>query len=264
MELNVEPNSNAQDVSISDQVSRDIEAYLMRFKDPKKGLSMLATKSQIHVKTLGRLREKIHTPVYSTLYKLYACLLDTRVINDLIEKAPPVVRERLKSSDPQLKSSPLNRFHFDIENDMQKDPCFTELYVLAETRPFSTSYVEQRFGSYGLEVLKKMIDQKVIRPLGNGLFGQGEVRSSFSGETIKSVGLRLTERFLKPGNADLYYGNYMSLYFESVSEETYKEWLIIEERAFKERIKLLEKPNAKGNIPVFAFTAIDTLSENEQ
>lgn len=264
MEINVERNSSELDISISDQVSRDIEVYLLRFKDPKKGLNMLASKSQIHVKTLTRLRDKVHTPVYSTLYKLYACLLDTRVINDLIEKAPPVIRERFKLSDPQLKSSPLNRFHFDIENDMQKDPCFTELYVLAETRPFSTSYVEQRFGSYGLEVLKKMIDQKVIRSLGNGLFGQGEVRSPFSAETIKSVGLRLTERFLKPGNADLHYGNYMSLYFESVSEETYKQWLIIEERAFKERLKLLENPNAKGNIPVFAFTVIDTLLENEQ
>lgn len=264
MEVNFERNSMATDISISDQVSRDIEAYLARFKDPKKGLNMLATKSQIHVKTLNRLREKIHTPVYSTLYKLYSCLLDCRIINDLIEKAPPVISERLKSSDPQLKSSPLNRFHFDIENDMQKDPCFSELYVLAETRPFSTSYVEQRFGSYGMEVLKKMIDQKVIRSLGNGLFGQGEVRSTFSGETIKSVGVRLTERFLKPGNADLYYGNYMSIYFESVSEETYKEWLKIEEQAFKDRIKLLENPDAKGSIPVFAFSAIDTLTENDQ
>ena len=262
--MNVEQNSIATDISISDQVSRDIEAYLARFKDPKKGLNMLATKSQIHVKTLNRLREKIHTPVYSTLYKLYSCLLDSRIINELIEKAPPVISERLKSSDPQLKSSPLNRFHFDIENDMQKDPCFSELYVLAETRPFSTSYVEQRFGSYGMQVLKKMIDQKVIRSLGNGLFGQGEVRSAFSGDTIKSVGVRLTERFLKPGNADLYYGNYMSIYFESVSEETYKEWLKIEEQAFKDRIKLLEKPGAKGSIPVFAFSAIDTLTENDQ
>lgn len=264
MEINVEINSHAQAISIPDQVSRDIETYLARFKDPKKGLNMLASKSQIHVKTLGRLRDKMHSPTYSTLYKLYSSLLDCRIINDLIEKAPPLIRDRLKNSDPQLKSSPLNRFHFDLEKDLQKDPCFTELYVLAETRPFSTSYVEQRFGSYGVETLKRMIDLKVIRPLGNGLFGQGEVRSPFSAETIKAVGLRLTEHFLKPGNADLYYGNYMSLYFESVSEETYKEWLIIEERAFKERVKLLEKPNAKGNIPVFAFTAIDTLSENEQ
>lgn len=264
MNINVDINSNATASSIPDQVSRDIEAYLLRFKDPKKGLNMLATKAQIHVKTLSRLREKIHTPTYSTLYKLYSCLLDTRIINDLIEKAPPVIRERIKSADPQLKSSPLNRYHFDLETDLQKDPCFTELYVLAETRPFSTHYVEQRFGSYGLETLKRMIDQKVIRPLGNGLFGQGEVSSSFSAETIKSVGLRLTERFLKPANADLDDANYMSLYFESVSAETYKEWVMIEERAFKERMKLLEKPNAKGSIPVFAFTVIDTLLENEQ
>ncbi|QDK45598.1 hypothetical protein DOM22_10790 [Bdellovibrio sp. ZAP7] len=263
MEINVELNERQTVSSIPDQVSQDIETYLLRFKDPKKGLSMLATKSQIHVKTLNRLREKSHNPNYSTLYKLYSCLLDTRDLTHLVTKVPPSVREKLEKTDPQLKSSPLHRFNFDLEADLQKDPCFTELYVLAETRPFDANFVQQRFGSYGLGVLERMIDQKVLRPLGNGLYGQGEVRAPFSAETIKSVGIRLTERYLKPGNSDVNFANLMNVYFESISEETYREWILIEERAFKERVKLLEKPEAKGNIPVFAFTAIDTLLENE-
>jgi hypothetical protein len=249
--------------TIPDQVSLDIEAYLSRFKDPKKGLNMLATKSQIHVKTLNRLREKSHNPNYTTLYKLYSCLLDARDLTHLVEKAPKLVREKLEKTDPQLKSSPLHRFSFDVEADLQKDPCFTELYVLAETRPFDQSFVQQRFGSYGLGVLERMVDLKVLRPLGNGLYGQGEVRAPFSSATIKAVGLRLTERFLKPENSDVNFANMMNVYFESISEETYREWILIEERAFKERVKLLEKPEAKGNIPVFAFTAIDTLLEKE-
>ncbi|MEK2688643.1 hypothetical protein [Bdellovibrio sp. GT3] len=249
--------------TIPDQVSQDIEAYLLRFKDPKKGLSMLATKSRIHVKTLNRLREKTHNPNYSTLYKLYSCLLETSDLHHLVEKTPPLVREKLEKTDPQLKSSPLHRFSFDLEADLQKDPCFTELYVLSETRPFDASFVQQRFGSYGLSVLERMIDLKVLRPLGNGLYGQGEVRAPFSSQTIKSVGVRLTERYLKPENSDVNFANFMSLYFENVSEETYREWILIEERAFKERVALLEKPQAKGNIPVFAFTAIDTLLETE-
>jgi hypothetical protein len=224
---------------------------------------MLATKSQIHVKTLNRLREKSHNPNYSTLYKLYSCLLDTQDIAQVAAKAPPLVREKLEKTDPQLKSSPLHRFNFDLAADMQKDPCFVELYVLSETRPFDANFVQQRFGSYGLGVLERMLDQKVLRPLGNGLYGQGEVRAHFSSETIKAVGMKLTERFLKPGNSDVNFANLMNVYFESVSEETYREWILIEERAFNERVKLLEKPNAKGNIPVFAFTAIDTLLENE-
>lgn len=263
MEINAELSTSRAVSSIPDQVSQDIETYLLRFKDPKKGLSMLATKTRVHVKTLNRLREKSHNPNYSTLYKLYSCLLDTRDLAQLVEKAPSSVREKLQKTDPQLKSSPLHRFNFDIEADLQKDPCFTELYVLAETRPFDANFVQHRFGSYGLEMLERMIEQKVLRPLGNGLYGQGEVRSPFSAETIKSVGVRLTERYLKPANADVNFANFMSLYFETVSEETYREWILIEERAFKERVKLLEKPQAKGSIPVFAFTAIDTLLENE-
>lgn len=263
MEINAELSTSRAVSSIPDQVSQDIETYLLRFKDPKKGLSMLATKTRVHVKTLNRLREKSHNPNYSTLYKIYSCLLDTRDLAQLVEKAPASVREKLQKTDPQLKSSPLHRFNFDIEADLQKDPCFTELYVLAETRPFDANFVQSRFGTYGLEMLERMIEQKVLRPLGNGLYGQGEVRSPFSAETIKSVGVRLTERYLKPTNADVNFANFMSLYFEAVSEETYREWILIEERAFKERVKLLEKPQAKGSIPVFAFTAIDTLLENE-
>ncbi|UXR63312.1 hypothetical protein EZJ49_09520 [Bdellovibrio bacteriovorus] len=264
MEINAELNTHMTASSIPDQVSQDIESYLLRFKDPKKGLNMLAAKSQVHVKTLNRLRERTHNPNYSTLYKLYSCLLETRDLNQLVEKVPPVVREKLQRTDPQLKSSPLHRFNFDLETDLQKDPCFTELYVLSETRPFDDHYVRDRFGSYGLTVLERMLELKVIRPLGNGLYGQGEIRSPFSAESIKSVGIRLTERFSKTANVDTNFANFMSLYFETVSEETYREWVLIEERAFKERVKLLEKPQAKGDIPVFAFTVVDTLLENEQ
>ncbi|WP_413557095.1 hypothetical protein [Bdellovibrio sp. HCB209] len=263
MEINVEMNERSQVSSIPEQVALDIEAYLTRFKDPKKGLTMLATKSQIHVKTLNRLREQTHNPNYATLYKLYSCLLDSRDLNHLVTKVPPVVREKLEKTDPQLKSSPLHRYNFDLDADLQKDPCFTELYVLSETRPFDANFVQQRFGSYGLGVLERMVDLKVLRPLGNGLYGQGEVRAPFSAEAIKAVGIRLTERYLKPANADSNFANFMSLYFETVSEETYKQWVQIEEDAFKARVKLLEKPNAKGNIPVFAFTVVDTLLENE-
>lgn len=56
----------------------------------------------------------------------------------------------------------------------------------------------------------------------------------------------------------------MSLYFESVSEETYRQWIEIEERAFKARIQLLQNPRSKGAIPVFAFSIVDTLLENPE
>lgn len=196
------PNALKPTLSLNQQVSGDIEAYLQRFKDPRKGLNMLASKAKIHIKTLTRLRDQSHSPNYQTLYKLYSCLLDARDLSVLLEKAPATVREKMERTDPQLRSSPLHRYHFDVEMDLQKDPCFAELYVLSETRPFDRSYVQQRFGSYGLGVLERMLEMNIVRPLGNGLFGQGEVRAPFSAESIKAVGLKLTERFAKPGNTD--------------------------------------------------------------
>lgn len=246
---------------IPDQVSRDIDIFLKRHKDPRRGLSLLSARSQIHTKTLKRLIEKEHKPSYQTLYKLYSCLTGVTDLDLLLKAAPLSIQEKLKRSDPQLKSSASYKFTANIERELIKDPCFSELYVLAETRPFDTKYVRQRFGDYGLEVLQKMIDLKVLTILDDGLYGLGSVRSTFSADAIKTVGLRLVERFCKPFRTDENYANYMNLYFESVSEATYHQWLEIDGRAFKEKMKLLEDPQSRGPLPVFMFNAIDTLEE---
>lgn len=248
--------------SIQDQVSQDIGLFLQRHKDPRKGLALLATKSQIHTKTLRRLIEKEHNPGYQTLYKLYSCLIGTPDFDQVLKAAPPLVQEKLKRTDPQVKSSPLFKYTISIEQEMLKDPCFSELYVLAETRPFDGSYVRSRFGEYGLEVLQKMLQMNVLRLLENGRYGLGTHRSPFSAQTIKAVGLRLTERYSKPSRTDENYANYMNLFFESVSENTYRKWLEIDIQAFKEKMRLLESPASRGPIPAFMFNVIDTLQES--
>lgn len=251
-----------QPPSIQDQVSQDIGLFLRRHKDPRKGLALLATKSQIHAKTLKRLIDKEHNPGYQTLYKLYSCLVGTPDFDQILKAAPALVQEKLKRTDPQVKSSPLFKYTVSTEQEMLKDPCFSELYVLAETRPFDSSYVRSRFGEYGLEVLHKMLQMNVLRILDNGRYGLGNHRSTFSAQTIKTVGLRLAERYSKPSRTDENYANYMNLFFESVSEKTYRKWLEIDSLAFKEKIRLLEDPESRGPIPAFMFNVIDTLQES--
>lgn len=248
--------------TLQDQVSQDIGLFLRRHKDPRKGLSLLAARSQIHTKTLRRLIDKEHNPGYQTLYKLYACLIGTPDFDQILQTAPKLVQEKLKRTDPQIKSSPLFKYTVSTEQELLKDPCFSELYVLAETRPFDQSYVRSRFGEYGVQVLHKMLQMNVVRLLENGRYGLGMNRSTFSAQTIKTVGLRLTERYSKPSRTDENHANYMNLFFESISENTYRRWLEIDNQAFKEKIRLLEDPASRGPIPAFMFNIIDTLQES--
>lgn len=248
--------------TLQDQVSQDIGLFLRRHKDPRKGLSLLAARSQIHTKTLRRLIEKEHNPGYQTLYKLYSCLIGTPDFDQILQTAPKLVQEKLKRTDPQIKSSPLFKYTVSTEQELLKDPCFSELYVLAETRPFDHAYVRSRFGEYGVQVLHKMLQMNVVRLLENGRYGLGMNRSTFSAQTIKTVGLRLTERYSKPSRTDENHANYMNLFFESISENTYRRWLEIDNQAFKEKIRLLEDPASRGPIPAFMFNIIDTLQES--
>lgn len=249
--------------AIQEQVSHDIDRFLKRHKDPRKGLSQLAARTQIHSKTLRRLIQKEHNPTYQTLYKLYSCFMGTADLDQTINAAPALIQEKLKSTDPQLKSSPLHRYTVSVEQELIKDTCFSELYVLAETKPFDAKFVRLRFGEYGLGTLQKMLQMNVVRLQENGKYTLGSNRSTFSANAIKSVGLRLTEKYSKPERTDENYANYMNLFFESVSESTYRKWLDIDAQAFRDKIQLLQAPESRGSLPVFMFNVIDTLQESK-
>ncbi|AFY01328.1 hypothetical protein [Bdellovibrio bacteriovorus] len=247
--------------TIQEQVSRDIGRFLQRHKDPRKGLMQLSAKTRIHTKTLKRLVQKEHNPTYQTLYKLYSCLTGTADLGQMLNSAPALIQEKLKRTDPQLKSSPLHRYNVNVEQELIKDPCFAELYVLADTRPFDRGFVRTRFGEYGMEILEKMKQMNVLRQLENGRYALGTNRSTFSAEAIKSVGLRLTEKYSKPARTDENYANYMNLFFESINETTYRRWLDIDVQAFQDKMRLLEDPSSRGPLPIFMFNVIDTLQE---
>ncbi|AHZ84186.1 hypothetical protein Bb109J_c1491 [Bdellovibrio bacteriovorus] len=247
--------------SIQDQVSQDIGRFLQRHKDPRKGLLQLSAKTRIHTKTLRRLVLKEHNPTYQTLYKLYSCLMGTADLGQMLNAAPALIQEKLRRTDPQLKSSPLHKYNVSIEQELIKDPCFSELYVLADTRPFDLKFVKSRFGEYGLDVLQKMLQLNVLRLLENGRYALGSNRSTFSAVAIKAVGLRLTEKYSKPARTDENYANYMNLFFESINEATYRKWLDIDVQAFQDKMRLLEDPSSRGSLPIFMFNVIDTLQE---
>lgn len=241
------------------QVAADLEAFQAAYEDPKKGLQLLSKKTRIHIKTLRRLIQKAHSPSYQTLYKIYSHLTDTRNLNDTLAAAPPIVQEKLRLRDPQLTAHPGAQFSMEVEEELLNDRCFAELYVLAEVSPFDQVFVKNRFGDYGLSVLAKMTDLRVLRPQSDGKFTLGERRASFSAQAIKKVGLQLTQNYLKPERTDETYANHMGLYVTALSEKAYRQWIDIDVKAFRDKMAVLKEDGAKGSIPAFTFHVVDTL-----
>ncbi|WP_413291228.1 hypothetical protein [Bdellovibrio sp. HCB337] len=180
--------------------------------------------------------------------------------------APLPVQEKLRRIDQQLKDSPTAFFSNAIEEELINDRVFAELYVLADVSPFDRTFVKQRFGDYGLDLIHRMLDLKVLRLGTDGKMSLGQNRAAFSAKAIKKVGLQLVQTYLKPERADEIYANHMALYFENLSEKTYRQWVDIDVQAFEDKMACLKEPGAKGSIPAFTFAIVETLkgpSEHE-
>lgn len=261
LELPLQNESPLSQLGLREQVQKDILKYLEHFENSKKALVSLSKRSEIHVKTLRRLIQTSHNPNYQTLHKLYSVLLGAFNVQEIIAAAPQVVREKLQKTDPQISQNARFSYLANVESELVNDRVFAELYVLAEVAPFTRNTVQKRFGEYGLEVLHKMLDMRVVHLQKDGTFNLGSLRASFGAAAIKKVGLQLTQSYCKPENTDANYANNMSLYFESVTETTYRKWIDIDEQAFKKKLELLQQPGSKGTLPVFTFVCTDTLKE---
>lgn len=247
--------------ALRNQVAGDIEAFLASYSDSKKALAILAKKTKIHSKTLRRLLQKNHSPGYQTLYKLYTGLLGAQNLNEILARAPVPVQEKLRRIDPQLKDDPSSLFSPTVEEELLKNPILAEMYVLADVGLLDRVLAKKRFGEYGLQVLRNMLELQILRAHADGKFSLGQNCSAFSAETIKKVGLHLGLNYLKPQKADVIYANHMTLFFEGLSEKTYREWIDIDVQSFKEKMACLSKPGAKGTIPAFTFSMVETLKE---
>ena len=245
-------------MELRQQVANDLKSKLDEFEDHKKGLKVLAALMGIHEKTLKRLLECENRPGYQTLFKIYRVIYRTTNDTKLIETVPPIIREVLLKGNPKGMDLNVN-YTLDVERELRQDPIFSEIYFLCGTGGCTREYISFQYGRYGEETLNKMIEQEVVAPINKNTFVLGNNQANFSPETIKQTGMRLIDRFHKPENSDQPGENYQSLYASGLTEEAYNEWLKIDEKAFRDKVKIASNPKSKGDIKAFTMTTIDTL-----
>lgn len=243
---------------LKDQLALDLKNYLAQYSNQTIGLRLMSQDMGIHKRTLLRLIEGENKAGYLTLYKIYRVIYNTRNDSDVFKRAPEVIQQALKAGNPKPVDREIN-YSVDIEQEICRDRCFGEIYLLAGCGSISQDLVLFRFGQYGLETVNRMLKLRVLTETKQGHYILGENQANLSAQTIKYLGMDLIQRFSDPERTDDLGENFMGLYVEGLSEEGYQEWLKIEEESYQKKIELASKSQFKGHIKAFTFQVTDKL-----
>lgn len=244
--------------AVTKQVVEDLKLELSKAKNLKNGLGLLARKSGIHQKTLVRILNFENRPGYLTIFKIYRVLLNTEIDNEVLERAPLVIQEFLKKYNPQKVTAKV-QFNASIGKDLLQDRLFYELYFLCGSGEVSKPELKERYGTYGLTMLEKLVKLGVVQKLENGKFTIGTVRVNLDSAALKDAALDLVDSFFKPDLAQLDGNNFIGVFAEGLSAPAYREWLKIDEEAFLKKAKLSEDPKNLGSIRAFTVMVTDVL-----
>lgn len=255
----MEIETQNQNIDLKRQVAMDLAKKLSEYRDQKIGLRLLAEKVDVSERTLQRLLNEENRPTYQTLYKLYRALFSTTNDSLLLELVAPVVRDEIEKYNPNTQDKSII-YNADIESEILYDRTFAEIYFMASCYPISREFIQFRFGLSGLETVERMLELRALKQTRDGNYTLGDNQANFSGKTLKRAGLAIAEKFAKPENAETGGENVIAFYVEGLSDETYEEWLRIDEEAFHKKVALANKSGAKGVKRAFTFMITDTLN----
>lgn len=247
--------------TLENEIVLAIESLLEQYNDKKKGLRILSKKMGIHEKTLTRILNFENKPGYQTVFKIYRVFYNEFNDAKVLDLVPGIVKEFLiKSNSQELSLEKKYSTIADIE--LQKNPIVAELYIIAATGPIQFDQILNRFGSYGVEILTKMIDKGLLHEAHKNTFILGEVHPVFNGETIVSVGSVMIANHAKPYKGDELDKNFISFFAEGLTESAFQQWLLIDQEAHKKKIELSRDPKNLGSERAFTFMISEKIELN--
>lgn len=249
--------------SITAQVAEDLREALLQFKDPGKGLRVLSQKMGIHEKTLRRLMMQQNVPGYHTLYKIYRVLTKANNDTDLLDAVPAVIKEHIIKVNPKKHTADV-KFNGNLELELMNDRVMGEIYFLAACGTVRRDEIIFRYGQFGLEALQRLLQLGALKETSPSLFALGPNQANYSAAGIKKIGIQMTESFFDPRKSDVIGENFIGIFAEGLSEEAYKQWLLIDKEAYYKKIALTKDPNSLGSVRALTFMVTDVMRINKE
>jgi hypothetical protein len=249
--------------TVSKQLANDLAKFLQSSSEPKKFLKSLSNKMGVHEKTLSRILNQENKPHYMTVMKIYRYILSEFDDSKVIQKAPEVIRKYLIFSIPTAVEKDIQYFS-SIDKDIQGNPVFAEMYVLAGSGALKKTDIIQRFGKYGIEILEQMLTKKVLAEIRAGEFVLGPNQTNLTPETVLSLGIQLSQSYAKPENGYEMKNHFFGFFAEGLTEAAYQRWVKIDEEAYFKKLELVKDPYNLGSKKAFTFQITETLEPREK
>lgn len=147
---------------------------------------------------------------------------------------------------------------------LKREPLIAELYVLAGTGPLNKNAIAFRYGQYGIEILEKLIKENIIQEVEKEIYALTKCGPTLDGDCIKYLGEYFIRRFSKADNTQLHNENMLNFYAEGLNEAGKYAWLKVDTEAFYKKVEIANDTKFKGNIPMFTFTATDTITPEKK
>lgn len=249
--------------TLCDQVALDLSVYLENFPNKSFAIRFLAKETGLNEKTIKRLLKRENRPTYQTIFKLYSTFLDENDYYSLLEKSPPLITNHLKKFTP-TESVTTKKTNEDLLELMKKEPLLAELFVLAGTGPLYKSAVSYRYGQYGVELILKFEEKGYFKELKKDEWVLSSNSPNLDSNTLKFLGEYFVSKFSKPKHGELASEHIISFYAEGLNDKGKRAWINLDTEIFYKKMEIANNPEFKGEIPVFTFSATDTIRMENQ
>jgi len=251
------------DLPLCEQVALDLANYLDGFPNKSFAIRYLAKETGLNEKTIKRILKKENKPTYMTLFKLYTTFFETMDFEKLLLLVPVGISKHLEDFTPceSIVSKEINGEFLEL---VKTDPLMAELFVLAGTGSLHRGAISYRYGEYGVELVHRLEDKGFLKALDKDTWIVPRNCPNLDSEALKFLGEYFVTKFSKPKNGELAGEHIISFYAEGLNEEGKKAWTEIDTESFYKKMKIANNPKYQGDIPVFTFTATDTIRTEKQ
>lgn len=244
--------------ALLDNLSSLVQTYLE--EHPHLSLMALSQRCDVSEPTLRRIKNKDFKslPTASTILNLVSYIGGEKEIPKLCEIFSGPIGDYLNEVFPGAKN---HSRRFDPElNKMLKNDVYYLIYKLCcHPVGLSKERAMRLFGNLGEKVIKNLLDLEYIEERGGRYHTLGDWFAT-SPEDIAGK-IKILTDFMKFQDhpTDLYLTPINANYSSSVNSKAYREVVKLQRSCLKKIRKVLQSEESRGNIPLFMFSAIDTL-----
>lgn len=243
------------------QLRVDLAEYLDNFDSPSLGLTTLSENSNKSVKTIRRYLDGSSTPARDTIVALYRTIHNAKNDSETIRKMPAVVREFVAKDLAHFRDIQDDELSFELTQILLSDTAAMSIYLQLRVGSLSEEKIRFKFGSFGMDIMKKFVEMGVATEVEKGIFEAYKVRVSTNISYDKKCMQHLISEYFHEEKGYSRGEHYAKYEIKEVAKSTYNEVLKIKYDASVKIGELLKSSdiNDEETVKMWYASVVDTM-----